>query len=249
MEFDGKGVIVTGAATGIGRATSLLFGSEGARVVVVDRSETGAETADAITASGGAAAFIRGDVSDPSDVTEMVGEAANYLDGIDVLVNNAGIQRAGLVHEFEEDDWNDVMSINVGSCFLVCKYAVPLLRSRASIVNMASVAGLKGASGMSAYGASKGAIISFTKALAVELGPRKIRVNCVCPGMIDTPFNTPFNDFIGGLDERAKRVQSAIPLRREGMTAEVAEAVLFLASKRASYLTGHALVVDGGGLA
>src|SRR4051794_14717337 len=186
MQLEGKLAVITGAATGIGRATALLFAREGARVVVGDLNEEGAqETVDTVNAENGGerARFVRTDVSSAQDMQALMGGAAEFMGGIDVIVNNAGAQRSGSVTEFEESDWDLLMQVNPKSCFFGAKYGVPHLRERGggAIVNMASLAGLKGGPGMTAYSASKGAIVAFTKALAAEVAPDCIRVNCVCP--------------------------------------------------------------------
>jgi len=140
------------------------------------------------------------------------------------------------------------MSVNPKSCFLGAKYGVPYLRERGggSIVNMSSIAGLKGGPGMTAYSASKGAVVAFTKALAAELAPDNIRVNCVCPGWIDTPFNQPAIEFMGGREEQEEMVQQTVPLQRQGIPEEIAPGILYLASDASSYMTGKELVIDGG---
>ena len=185
MQLDGKSAVITGAATGIGRTTALLFAREGAQVVVGDLNEEEArKTIEGIEAGNGEARFVRTDVSRAEDVEALMEEAAGFMGGIDIIVNNAGAQRSGLVTEFEESDWDLLMAVNPKSCFFGAKYGVPHLRERGggSIVNMASLAGLKGGPGMTAYSASKGAIVAFTTALAAELAPDRIRVNCMCPG-------------------------------------------------------------------
>jgi NAD(P)-dependent dehydrogenase (short-subunit alcohol dehydrogenase family) len=249
MQLRDKLVVITGAATGIGRATALLFAREGAAVVIGDINDAGGgQTAADIEASGGRAWFVRCDVTQPPDMKNLMRFAAETMGGIDIVVNNAGMQRSGRVTEFSEDEWDLLMLVNPRSCFLGVKYGVPHLRERGSgvIVNVASLAGLKGGPGMSAYSASKGAIVAFTKALAPELAPDGIRINAMCPGWIDTPFNQPAIDFMGGLNAQAQVVQQIVPLRRQGTPEEIASGMLFLASDASSYMTGQSLVVDGG---
>lgn len=249
MTMDGKRVVITGAASGIGRATALLLASEGAVVTIGDINESGGkETAAAISANGRTAHFFRTDVSVATDVETLMAGAAERMGGIDVVVNNAGVQRSGLVTEFTEDDWDLLMRVNPKSCFFGVKYGVPYLRRAGggAVVNVASLAALKGGAGMTAYSASKGAIVAFTKALAAELAPDRIRVNAICPGWIDTPFNQPAIDFMGGRQAQDAVVAQIVPLQRQGTPEEIAAGILYLASDASSYMTGQALVIDGG---
>jgi NAD(P)-dependent dehydrogenase (short-subunit alcohol dehydrogenase family) len=249
MQLEGKVAIITGAATGIGRATALLFAGEGASVVIADVNEDDAQrTVANIEDEGGSARFVQADVSEAEDVQALMERAAEEMSGIDVIVNNAGAQRSGAVTEFEESEWDLLMRVNPRSCFLGAKYGVPHLRERGggSIVNVSSLAGLKGGPGMTAYSASKGAIIAFTRALAEELAPDNIRANSVCPGWIDTPFNEPAIEFMGGRAQQEEMVQQTVPLKRQGTPEEIAPGILYLASDASSYVTGQELVIDGG---
>lgn len=249
MQLQDKVAIITGAATGIGRATALLFAKEGASVVVADINEDDAQrTVADIEDKGGSARFVQTDVSEAEDVQALMERSAEEMGGIDVLVNNAGAQRSGAVTEFEESEWDLLMRVNPRSCFLGAKYGVPYLRERGggSIVNVSSLAGLKGGPGMTAYSASKGAIIAFTRALAEELAPDNIRANSVCPGWIDTPFNEPAIEFMGGRAQQEEMVQQTVPLKRQGTPEEIAQGILYLASDASSYVTGQELVIDGG---
>ena len=249
MQLEGKVAIITGAATGIGRATALLFAGEGASVVIADVNEDDAQrTVANIEDEGGSARFVQADVSEAEDVQALMERAAEEMGGIDVIVNNAGAQRSGAVTEFEESEWDLLMRVNPRSCFLGAKYGVPHLRERGggSIVNVSSLAGLKGGPGMTAYSASKGAIIAFTRALAEELAPDNIRANSVCPGWIDTPFNEPAIEFMGGRAQQEDMVQQTVPLKRQGTPEEIAPGILYLASDASSYVTGQELVIDGG---
>ena len=248
MRLEGKLAVITGAATGIGRATARLFVDEGARVVIADINETdGHRIVDELGADT-AAWFVRADVSRAAEMEGLIKYAADAMGGIDIIVNNAGVQRSGAVTEFEESDWDDLMRVNPKSCFLGAKYGVPHLRRRGggSIINTASIAGLKGGPGMTAYSASKGAIVAFTKALAAELAPDGIRVNSVCPGWIDTPFNQPAIDFMGGREKQEALVHASVPLGVQGTPEQVAPGVGYLASDLSSYVTGQTLVIDGG---
>jgi NAD(P)-dependent dehydrogenase (short-subunit alcohol dehydrogenase family) len=249
MQLQDKVAIITGAATGIGRATALLFAKEGASVVVADINEDDAQrTVADIEDKGGSARFVQTDVSEAEDVQALMERSAEEMGGIDVIVNNAGAQRSGDVTEFEESEWDLLMRVNPRSCFLGAKYGVPYLRERGggSIVNVSSLAGLKGGPGMTAYSASKGAIIAFTRALAEELAPDNIRANSVCPGWIDTPFNEPAIEFMGGRAQQEEMVQQTVPLKRQGTSEEIAPGILYLASDASSYVTGQELIIDGG---
>jgi dihydroanticapsin dehydrogenase len=249
VQLEGKLAIITGAATGIGRATAQLFAQEGAKVVIADVNEDDAQTTvNAINGENGSAWFVPADVSRAEDTEALMRDAAELMGGIDVIFNNAGAQRSGPVTDFEEAEWDLLMSVNPKSCFLGAKHGVPYLRERGggSIVNMSSIAGLKGGPGMTAYSASKGAVVAFTKALAAELAPDNIRVNCVCPGWIDTPFNQPAIEFMGGREEQEEMVQQTVPLQRQGTPEEIAPGILYLASDASSYMTGKELVIDGG---
>jgi NAD(P)-dependent dehydrogenase (short-subunit alcohol dehydrogenase family) len=249
MQLEGKVAIVTGAATNIGRETALLFAREGARVIVADLNEQDAQSTVAdIGDANGEARFVRTDVSEAEDMRTLMEAAAEKLGGIDIIVNNAGAQRSGAITDFDESEWDLLMRVNPRSCFLGAKYGVPYLRERGggSIVNVSSLAGLKGGPGMTAYSASKGAIIAFTRALAAELAPDNIRANCVCPGWIDTPFNEPAIEFMGGRESQEAMVQQAVPLQRQGKPEDIAPGILYLASDASSYMTGQELVIDGG---
>jgi len=250
VQLAGKIVVITGAATGIGRAAALLFAREGASLVIGDINEQGARETVSLSeeAGGGRAMFVSTDVSQAIAMETLMRAAVEGYGGIDVLINNAGAQRSGGVTDFAETDWDLLMAVNPKSCFLGAKYGVPHLRARGGgvIVNVASLAGLKGGPGMAAYSASKGAIVAFTKALAAELAPDGIRVNAMCPGWIDTPFNQPAIDFMGGRAAQEAAVRQIVPLGRQGVPEEIARGLLFLASDASSYMTGQALVIDGG---
>lgn len=249
MRLQGKRAVITGAATGIGRATAQAFAGHGASIVIADiNDEDGSRTRSAL-ADGGAEVFYEHcDVSDGASVESLMQSAADHMGGIDIIVNNAGVQRSGAITEFDEAEWDALMAVNPRSCFLGAKYGVPHLRESGggAIVNVSSIAGLKGGPGMTAYSASKGAIVAFSKALAAELAPEGIRVNSVCPGWIDTPFNQPAIDFMGGPEQQKDMVASSVPMGRQGTPDEIAPAIVFLASDGASYLTGQAVVIDGG---
>ncbi|MCW2793556.1 MAG: domain superfamily [Nocardioides sp.] len=247
-QLEGKRVVMTGGAANIGRASALLLARHGAKIVIGDVDSTGAsETVDLITSEGGTASFVQTDVTDEQAIENLVTSAADELGGLDVGFFNAGLQRSGSVTEFPADEWDALFSVNPRHCFLGAKHLVPHLReSGGSIVFTASLAAIKGGPGMTAYSASKGAIVGFSKALAAELAPDRIRVNTICPGWIDTPFNQPAIDFMGGRESQEDAVRQAVPLGRQGTPEEIAGGVLFLASDASSYMTGQLLVIDGG---
>lgn len=231
--FAGRRALVTGGASGIGAATVALLRGEGAEVVAVD-----------LTSGEGVAA---GDVTNPDSVNRFVADAAEALGGLDLLVNVAGIVRFSRIEDLTVDDWNRHLAVNLTGPLLVSQAAVPhLAASRGSIVTVASVAGLKGQAYTAAYSASKGGVVILMKSLALELADRGVRVNCVCPGGVNTPLIGPASASIPA-DADPKlldRLQSVIPdLVRPD---EVAEAVAYLASDAARMITGTALVIDGG---
>lgn len=246
--LSGKRAIITGASGNIGAATAEIFAREGASIVIGDLDPAAQGTVDRIVASGGTAHFILTDVSDAESMKNLIDEAATTLGGLDILVNNAGIQRSGHVTELSVTDWDKTFAVNARSCFLGARFAIPHLRkaSGGTIVNMASTAGFRAPAGLSAYAASKGAIITFTRTLASELGADGIRVNAVCPGWIDTSFNQPVIDQLGGREAQANIVKAGVPLGRQGEPHEVGEVIAFLASDAASYINAQAIAIDGG---
>ncbi len=249
MQLLNKRALLVGAATGIGRATALHFAQEGARVVIGDiKGDEGERTAAEIKGAGGVASFIQADVADEAQVKNLVDQATETLDGLDTLVNLAGVQRYGMLQTFATEEWDLIMDVNLRGMFFTMKYAIPHLErsGTGSVVNVASTAAMKGGAGSAAYSASKGGIMSLSKAMAAELTSARIRVNCVCPGFIDTPFNQPAIDFLGGKEQQAALVKQVVGMKRQGEAGEVAPAITFLASDAASYITGIALVVDGG---
>jgi NAD(P)-dependent dehydrogenase (short-subunit alcohol dehydrogenase family) len=249
MRVEGKHALLIGAATGIGRASALLLADQGADLVISDiNAEDGQHTAEQAKKSGRTAVFMQVDAGDEAQVERVVHDTAEHLGGLDVLVYFAGVQRAGRIEQFPTADFDLVMRVNLAGMYFAIKYAVPHLRDSGggSIVNIASVAGIKGGPGLTVYSASKGAVIAFTKALGAELAPDGIRVNTICPGWIDTPFNQAAIDFMGGRDEQEDLIKHIVPMRRQGREEEIAPAVVFLASDESSYMTGHAIVIDGG---
>ena len=250
MRFQDKVVVVTGAGSGIGRATALAFGSEGAKVMATDLNATSAQAvADQIRGAGGQAEALQADVSVAADVERMVTTTVERLGRLDVLMNNAGIIFLLPITQVPEEQWDQLMSINLKGVYLGCKYAIPQMirQGKGAIVNTASIAGLRGVATYDTYCAAKGGVVQLTKAVAVEFAKMGVRVNCVCPGIIDTAMLDRGVAEMG-LD-KATFVQlagAAHPMGRIGRAEEVAAAVLFLASDEASFITGVALPVDGG---
>jgi NAD(P)-dependent dehydrogenase (short-subunit alcohol dehydrogenase family) len=248
----GKRALITGAASGIGEATALLFAREGAAVSVVDLDvEGGRSVVSRIQGEGGRAIFVRADVTRAGDCKSAVQDTVSTLGGLDILFNNAGIVRRATVLELSEEEWDQVMAVNVKSVFLLSKYAIPVMAQAGggAIVNAASGWGLVGGPRAASYCASKGAIVQLTKAMAIDHGPQNIRVNCVCPGDTDTPLLRREAEQLGEPTDRFLAQAADRPLGRIGTPEDIAQAVLYLASDAASYVTGTALVVDGGGLA
>jgi NAD(P)-dependent dehydrogenase (short-subunit alcohol dehydrogenase family) len=248
----GKRALITGAASGIGRATALLFAREGAAVSVVDiDGEAGRAVARTIQQKGGRAIFVRADVTKAADCEKAVSKTVSTLGGLDILFNNAGVIRRATVVDLSESEWDQVMAVNVKSAFLLSKYAIPVMAEAGGgvIINTASGWGLVGGPRAASYCASKGAVVQLTKAIAIDHGPQNIRVNCICPGDTDTPMLRSEAEQLGESLDRFLAQAADRPLRRIGTPEDIAQAVLYLASDAASYVTGTALVVDGGGLA
>ncbi len=248
--LEGKRWLITGAASGIGRATAELFARESASVLLADIDvDHGRRTTDDITKQGGRALFVVCDVTREKDCARAVDQAVDAFGGLDGLVNCAGIVIRRPVSELEEAEWDRVMAVNAKSVYLMSKAALQVMGSGASIINLGSGWGLVGGPRAAAYCASKGAVVLLTKAMAIDLGPRAIRVNCLCPGDTDTPMLRGEARQLGVLEADFLSQSARRPLGRIGAPEEIAQAALFLASDASSYMTGAVLLVDGGGLA
>jgi NAD(P)-dependent dehydrogenase (short-subunit alcohol dehydrogenase family) len=248
FSFDKQSVVVTGAAKGIGRATAEQFARAGARVALVDVSRAEIEdTARAVNGDGKRVLALTADVSRGDEVNRAVAEAASTFGGIDVLVNNAGIHFARAVEEYTDEEWNRILAVNLTGAFFMIRAALPHLRkSKGSIVSVSSMTGLVGQARGAAYVASKGALVSMTKALALELAADGIRVNCVCPAGVDTPMMQSWARTLADPEEVLRGQAAMHLLDRLASPEEIAAAILFLASPAASFITGVALPVEGG---
>jgi NAD(P)-dependent dehydrogenase (short-subunit alcohol dehydrogenase family) len=249
VTFDGKTALITGAARGIGQATALHLAREGARVAMVDRDGGAVESAAAEVnkARAGSALAIRTDVSSSADVNRAVETAVTHFNGLDILVNNAGIHFARAVDRYTDEEWQRIFSVNVNGTFYVTRAALPALRqSRGVIVMVSSMTALVGQDQGAAYVASKGALVSMTKALALELAADGIRVNCVCPAGVDTPLMRSWAATLPD-PEAVLRGQAEMHLLKRLATADdIAQTIAFLASPASSFLTGTIIPVEGG---
>ncbi len=245
--LEGKVAVVTGGGSGIGDAVARAFAREGAKVVVADINTRGGErTADMIKEEGGDAIFVRTDVSSGLDVEAMVNKTVEAYGRLDCACNNAGtLGRSVRTHEMTEEEWMRIVGVNLKGVWLCMKYELiqMLKQGKGAIVNMASIAGVVAATASSAYGASKHGVVGLTKTAAVEYAQSGIRINSVCPGTTRTPMVEPRFD---ADPEEERRAASRHPMGRIGSPEEIAEAVVWLCSDAASFVTGHALSVDGG---
>ncbi|MEW8437718.1 MAG: glucose 1-dehydrogenase [Candidatus Thiodiazotropha taylori] len=245
--FQNKVVLVTGATSGIGESTALAFAKEGAKVVITGRrAEEGERVKSAIENLGTEALFVHSDISDGQQVSDLVNQTINHFGQLNIAVNNAGIE-GQIVPTTEQtaENYRHVFDINVLGMLMSMKYQIPALieAGGGAIVNMASVAGLIGMAGGSVYFASKHAVLGLTKCAAAEVGNQNIRINAVCPGLVDTAMA---DRFTGHNEEAKAQFVAGHPIARLGQTQEIADAVLFLSSDHASFITGQYLVADGG---
>ncbi len=248
-KLTGKAVVITGAAAGIGRAASLLFAREGAAVAAVDCDlARNAELVEEIRSQGGDAEALTADVSSPQDVEQVVHQAVARWERIDILFNNAGIVSGGKVHMLREEEWDRAFAINVKSMFLFSRAIVPLFLQQGGgvILNTASATALRVAPDRALYNATKSAVLSLTKSMALDYAGENIRVNCLCPGTIDTPSLQARLSAKGNAEELRKQFIARQPLRRLGTAEEIAQAALYLVSEDASFVTGSAFQIDGG---
>jgi NAD(P)-dependent dehydrogenase (short-subunit alcohol dehydrogenase family) len=252
MRLQDKVALITGATSGIGEATAILFAKEGARVAVTGRDERrGHEVTAQILQSGGKAIFVRTDVRKSGECRHAVDETLKAFGKLDILFNNAGVFYPHTILDCSEEEWDLQLDINLKGTFLMSKFALPSMIQQGSgiIINNSSGWGIVGGDKAVAYCASKGGVVLLTKAMAIDHGPQGIRVNCICPGDVDTPMlpedarmrGLKWENYLAGCANR--------PLGRIGTVGEIAKAALFLASDDSSFMTGAALVVDGGGTA
>jgi len=251
-KLDGKVALITGAGSGIGRATALLFAREGAKIAVADYVPAGGqETVGMIKEAGGDAIFVETDVSKSAEVQKMVKATLDKYGRIDILYNNAGIGPgvATRTADFSEEDWDRFIAINLKGVFLGSKYTIPVMLKQGGgvIINTSSLAGLTGASGAPGYCASKGGVVLLTKTMALDYARQNIRVNCICPGPVLTSMIAPMmpDDPVA----RQAVIQSLSPMGKVGLPEEIAQTALYLASSDSSFVTGQAIAVDGGYMA
>lgn len=249
MLYTNKVVLITGAGDGIGKATAILFAKKGAKIVINDlNSKNGNDTLEKVRSEGAEAIFVQEDVSDTAAVKRIVEEAVKAFGRIDILVNNAGVVFAGRVDNTSEKDFDKTMAVNVKGVFFISKYSILEMKKQGGgvIVNIASIAAVKGIKDRASYSASKGAIISLTKAMAIDYIKDNIRINCICPGTIHTPSLEA--RILATEDPEATRVDwiSRQPIGRLGKPEEIAHAILFAASEEVAFMDGTILYIDGG---
>jgi NAD(P)-dependent dehydrogenase (short-subunit alcohol dehydrogenase family) len=251
QRFINKVAVITGAGKGIGRASAIGFAAEGAAAVIADiDAQAGAETVRQIEAAGGRALFVPGDIADEAYVKHVIAEAVRVFGGVDVLHNNAGVNKYGTVVELAVEDWDWILGVNLRATFLTCKYAIPEMRKRGggAIVNTASVQAFASQKTVAAYAASKGGIVSLTTTIALDHARENIRCNCIAPGSVHTPMLDEAASTFGGDQPDAMLAQwgDMHPIGRVGRPEEVALLVRFLASDDAAFITGACYRIDGG---
>jgi NAD(P)-dependent dehydrogenase (short-subunit alcohol dehydrogenase family) len=249
MRLRDKVAIITGAASGIGRAAALLFAEEGATVVVADvNDKRGQETVEQIEREDGQAIFVHTDVANEDQVRRMVDTTVKTYGSVDILFNNAGVFVERMLHEMTVNEWDQLMGVDLKGVFLCCKHVIPHMRQQGggSIINTASVNGLIAEPAIAAYCAAKGGVSALTRALALDYGADGIRVNAICPGYIDTPMTELYYNAQPDPDAARRAAGAAHALGRTGKPKEIATCALFLASDEASFVTGSNWVADGG---
>ena len=250
MRLANQVALISGAASGIGRATAIAFAREGAKVVAADLQDTSRlesetpPTAEVIRTAGGEAIFVRTDVTQRAQVEALVDETLRHFGRVDILVNNAGIFIRNPITEVSDEEWEQVMNLNIRAYFITCRRVIPemLKQGRGKIINMSSIHGFRGTGTATTYCASKGAVENFTRQLAVEYGPHNIHVNASAPGTIKTAMSKPFRDDPAILADYQRHTL----LPRLGEPEDVANCALFLASPESDFVHGHTLVCDGG---
>lgn len=244
--LDGKVVIVTGAGGGIGRAMARKLAQEGAMVAAADVNEE--RLAGTAAGMDGTIRAQRCDVSKAAEVERLVADTVAAFGKLTTICNNAGISIPAKVTDLSEDDWDRTIGVNLKGVYLGCKYAIPemLKGGGGSVINMGSVNSLVAEPYLSAYCASKGGVLMLTKQIALDFARDNIRANCICPGWVDTPINWPHAEMMGGLDQVLKTLPDWQPIGRQGYPEEIANVAVFLASDESSFMTGSAVVVDGG---
>lgn len=245
----GKACVVTGAGSGIGQAIAQRLAEEGGNIVCVDiNSETVAATVAGIQQAGGTAAAVTADVSNSEQVDAFIDRSVDLYGAVDVLVNNAGVNIPGILHEVPNAVIDQTLNINVKGAIYGCRAAIPhmLRQGSGSIVNISSVNGLVSEPFLAVYSASKGAIVMLTKGVALDYAKQKIRCNAICPGWVDTPINYAHAEMLGGLEKVYATIDSFQPIGRPGEPREIAHLALFLASDEASFITGSIITADGG---
>jgi 3-oxoacyl-[acyl-carrier protein] reductase len=246
--LDGRVALITGAASGQGRAAALLFAAHGASIAVIDVNDEGAgETVALVEKDGGAAIALHADVSVADDCAQMIADTAAAFGRIDVLYNNAAVQMSGRLVECTEDDWDRTIATNLNAVFWACRAAIPVMLAGegGSIINTASVLGLIGSEGYVAYGAAKAGLVALTRQIAVEYGP-KVRANVIAPGSIDTPRFRKVAEEMDDTEGFLAGLARVIPLQRLGTADDVAGIALFLASDQSAYVSGAIIPADGG---
>lgn len=244
-----KACVVTGAGSGIGKATAIRLAEEGGSILCVDiNAETVLETVKTIQAAGGVAAEVAADISLPDQANHFVQKCVEHYGSIDVLVNNAGVNLPGVFHEVADETIDRTLNVNVKGTMYASRAAIPYMleQGQGSIVNISSVNGLVSEPFLSVYSASKGAIVMLTRGIALDYAKQKIRCNCICPGWVDTPINYAHADMLGGIEKVYESIDNFQPIGRPGEPREIANLVLFLASDESSLMTGSIITADGG---